>query len=163
MVIDADAINILASNVFLLEKIPHLSILTPHKLELRRLIGETQNDYEELMATKSFAEKKQLIIVIKGAYTKIVFPNGAVYVNSTGNPGMATAGSGDVLTGVISGLLAQNYTPQDAALLGVFLHGKSGDLAAQHFSQESIIASDIIRFLSNAFKYLRESCAGFGF
>ena len=163
MVIDADAINILASNAFLVDNIPPFSILTPHKLELRRLIGETQNDYEELTTTKAFAEKYQLIIVIKGAYSKIVFPNGAVCVNSTGNPGMATAGSGDVLTGVISGLLAQGYTPQDATLLGVFIHGKAGDLAAQQLCQESLIASDIIRFLPDAFKYLRESCAGFVF
>ena len=157
MVIDADAINILAANGFLVEKIPPFSILTPHKLELRRLIGETQNDYVELTTTKAFAEKNQLFIVIKGAYSKIVFPDGAVYVNSTGNPGMATAGSGDVLTGVISGLLAQGYTPQDATLLGVFLHGKAGDLAAQQLGQESLIASDIIRFLPDAFQYLRES------
>ena len=157
IVIDADAINILASNSFLVEKIPPFSVLTPHNLELRRLIGETQNDYEELTTTKAFAEKNQLFIVIKGAYSKIVFPDGAVYVNSTGNPGMATAGSGDVLTGVISGLLAQGYTPQDATLLGVFLHGKAGDLAAQQLGQESLIASDIIRFLPDAFQYLRES------
>ena len=130
---------------------------------MRRLIGETQNDYEELTTTKAFAEKYQLIIVIKGAYSKIVFPNGAVCVNSTGNPGMATAGSGDVLTGVISGFLAQGYTPQDATLLGDFIHGKAGDLAAQQLCQESLIASDIIRFLPDAFKYLRESCAGFVF
>ena len=163
MVIDADAINILAANRFLLDKIPSFSILTPHKLELKRIIGETNDDYEELMTVKAFSKKHQLIVVIKGAYSKIVFPDGAVYVNSTGNPGMATAGSGDVLTGIISGLLAQGYSPYNATILGVFLHGKAGDLAAQNLCQESLIASDIIRFLPDAFNYLRESCDIFSF
>lgn len=154
MVIDADAINILSVRRELMQKLPELSILTPHKLELRRLIDETDNDYDELLRSKSFAREHNVIIVLKGAFTKIIMPDGTIFVNPTGNPGMATAGSGDVLTGIITAFLAQGYEPKKAALLGVYIHGLAGDKAACCLGQHALIASDIIQFLPEAFKTL---------
>ena len=154
VVIDADAINIIASNKDLLNKIPPRSILTPHPKEFDRLVGACATAYERLLKAQSFAVEHKLIIVLKGAYTATCTTSGNIYFNSCGNPGMATAGSGDVLTGVILGLLAQGYSPETAAVDGVFLHATAGDLAAhgEGCSEESLIASDIIRLLATAFK-----------
>ena len=104
----------------------------------------------------ALASKHHIIVVIKGAYSKIVLPNGQIFVNPTGNPGMATAGSGDVLTGMILSLLAQGYSPADAALLGVYLHGLAGDLAASNLGMESVLASDIVNHIPSAFKKVKE-------
>ena len=156
MVIDADAINILAVKRNLMTFVPPMSILTPHKLEFKRLVGESNNDYDEFLKAKTFAREHQVIIVLKGAFTKVVLPDGNVYVNPTGNPGMATAGAGDVLTGGITALLAQGYKPEKAAVSGVFLHGLAGDLAAEALGQNSLIASDIIDFLPKAFTSLEK-------
>ena len=155
LVIDADAINGIAEDKELLAILPKHSILTPHLGELRRLIGDWKNDYEKIEIAKKFAKKHGLILVIKGANTLIISEE-KMYINSSGNPGMATAGSGDVLSGVITGLLSQGYSPLEAAIFGVYLHGSSGDIAFQRFGFEAIIASDIIDNLGNAYLELFE-------
>lgn len=155
VVIDADGINMLASNKDLLNKIPPRSILTPHPKEFDRLAGESINSYDRLVKAQSFAAEHRLCVVLKGAYTAICSPAGNIYFNSSGNPGMATAGSGDVLTGIILGLLAQGYEPESAAVVGVFLHATAGDLAAAFLSEESMIAGDITDMLGKAFKQIK--------
>ncbi len=151
LVIDADALNIMAENLTWLEKLPENSILTPHPGEFKRLVGESANSYENIQKQLEFSKKHKVIVVLKGAFTSISTPIGKLYFNSTGNPGMATAGSGDVLTGIILGLLTQGIQPEKAAVAGVYIHGLAGDLAAQEKSQHSIIAGDIIKFLGKAF------------
>lgn len=154
MVIDADGLNILAANPELLTRIPSGSILTPHPKEFERLAGSWKNDFERLEKQCQFSSKTQAIIILKGAHTSIATPDGKVYFNSSGNPGMAKGGSGDVLTGVLTGLLAQQYSALDAAILGVFAHGLAGDLAARDRGMHALIASDLIEFLPQAFKNL---------
>ena len=144
LVLDADALNIIADNPTWLSFLPDNTILTPHPKEFDRMFGMTNNSYERLELQRKMSVVHNIIIVQKGAHTAITFPNGTCFFNSTGNPGMATAGSGDVLTGIILSLLAQRYTPQEAALLGVYLHGKAGDMAAEKLGMESMIARDII-------------------
>ena len=155
MVIDADALNILAENRELLHLIPEGSILTPHPKEFERLSGTWNNDFERLEIQKQLAAQLKSVIVLKGAHSSIASPDGRVYFNSTGNPGMATAGSGDVLTGILTGLLAQHYEALQAAQLGVYLHGLAGDLAIPEMGINSMIASDIIDFLPAAFLRFR--------
>jgi NAD(P)H-hydrate epimerase len=152
MVIDADGLNILASNRELLPLIPAGSILTPHPKEFERLVGEWKNEFERLDKQKQLAKDLSAVIILKGAYTSVAAPNSNVYFNSSGNPGMAKGGSGDVLTGILTGLLAQGYTSLEAAQMGVFLHGFAGDLAAYEKGMTSLIPSDIIEFLPEAFK-----------
>ncbi|GAF01516.1 bifunctional ADP-dependent NAD(P)H-hydrate dehydratase/NAD(P)H-hydrate epimerase [Saccharicrinis fermentans] len=154
LVVDADGLNILSENKHLLNKLPQQTILTPHPKEFERLAGSWKNDMHRLKILKDFCQQYQVITVLKGAYTVTCMPDGRCYFNTTGNPGMATAGSGDVLTGIILALLAQNYPPDKAATLAVYLHGKAGDKALLQESKESLIASDIIRNLGNAFKSL---------
>jgi NAD(P)H-hydrate epimerase len=154
LVIDADALNILADNSAWLEKLPEGSILTPHPGEFRRLLGETINSFDAIQKQKEFSKKYNCIVVLKGAHSSISTPDGKLYFNSSGNPGMASAGSGDVLTGIILGLLAQRMSSEDAALLGVYLHGLAGDLAAAEKSQFSLIAGDIIENMGKAFLQL---------
>ncbi|TYP96043.1 NAD(P)H-hydrate epimerase [Tenacibaculum adriaticum] len=144
IVIDADAINILSENKELIKLIPKNSILTPHIKEFDRLVGESKNSLERFQKQREFSAKNNCIIVLKNAYTSISFPDGKLFFNSSGNQGMATGGSGDVLTGIITSLLAQHYTPGDAALIGVFFHGKAGDKAAIQKGYSALIASDII-------------------
>lgn len=155
MVIDADALNILGSHRGWINQLPRYCILTPHKKELFGLISTTRNSYEELERTRELAVRQRIFILIKGAYSAVVTPLGNVYFNSTGNPGMATAGAGDVLTGVILSLLAQAYDPEVALRLGVYLHGLAGDLAAEDLSYEGLISTDIVNYLPKAFKELR--------
>lgn len=152
LVFDADAINILAENNTWLGFVTPNSILTPHPKEFDRLAGKSMNDFERLETVKDFSVKYQVFVILKGAHSAIACPTGECYFNSTGNPGMATAGSGDALTGMILSLLAQNYSPMEACLLGVFLHGYAGDLAAKKLGYESLIASDIIKYIGKAFK-----------
>ncbi|MEZ5009563.1 MAG: NAD(P)H-hydrate dehydratase [Chitinophagales bacterium] len=152
MVIDADGLNILSQNKSLLEKLPRHSILTPHPGEFKRLVGDWNDDFERLALQTSLATKYNVIVVLKGANTSIVNPEGEVAFNSTGNNGMATAGSGDTLTGIIAGLLTQGYIPFHAAKLGVYLHGLAGDLALDNENENSLIASDITAHLGKAFK-----------
>ena len=144
LVLDADALNIISENPTWLSFLPDNTILTPHPKEFERLFGKTNNSYERLELQRKMSVIHNIIIVLKGAHTAITFPNGTCFFNSTGNPGMATAGSGDVLTGMILSLLAQRYTPQEAALLGVYLHGKAGDEAAKEIGENSMMARDII-------------------
>jgi NAD(P)H-hydrate epimerase len=151
LVIDADALNILSDNKSWLEKIPANSILTPHPGEFKRLVGDTQNTFMRIQKQIEFSKKHNVIVVLKGAFTSVSTPDGSLHFNSTGNPGMATAGSGDVLTGIILGLLAQGIHPANAACAGVYLHGLAGDLAVGQKSQTSLIAGDIIEFLGKAF------------
>ena len=155
LVLDADALNILADNPTWLSFLPDNTILTPHPKEFERLFGRTFNSYERLELQRKMSVVHNIIIVLKGAHTAITFPNGTCFFNSTGNPGMATAGSGDVLTGIILSLLAQRYTPQEAALLGVYLHGLAGDIAAQEMGMESMLARDITRNIGKGFDKLR--------
>ncbi|MDH6313776.1 hydroxyethylthiazole kinase-like uncharacterized protein yjeF [Parabacteroides sp. PFB2-10] len=155
MVIDADALNLLSANHDLFHKIPANSILTPHPKEFDRLTGENLGGYERLHKASAFARNRQIYIVLKGAYTAICTPEGEIFFNPSGNPGMATAGSGDVLTGILLSLLSQGYTPKEASLLGVYLHGVAGDLAATLLSEESMIAGDITEMLGKAFKQLK--------
>ena len=154
VVLDADALNIISENTSLLSFIPANSILTPHPKEFERLVGGWTNDDERLKKQQTFSAKHQVFIVLKGAFSSISCPDKTVYFNSTGNPGMATGGSGDVLTGIISSFLAQNYSPKHATILGVFLHGLAGDLAAYEIGQNSLIACDLIDFIPSAFKEL---------
>lgn len=155
VVLDADALNLIAANKNILKHVPARSILTPHPKEFDRIAGESNNSYERLLKAKDFAVNHQVCVVLKGAYTATCTTSGNVYFNSSGNPGMATAGSGDVLTGIILGLLAQGMEPETAAVVGVFLHGTAGDLAAVYQSEESMIASDIINMLGKAFKQIK--------
>ncbi|MBN2614769.1 MAG: NAD(P)H-hydrate dehydratase [Bacteroidales bacterium] len=154
LVIDADALNILSENKTWLSFLTPNSILTPHPKEFERLAGKWGNDFQKMDKLREFTRKFNIIMVLKGAHTTVCLPDGTCYFNSTGNPGMATAGSGDVLTGIITGLLAQHYSPAHAAILGVFLHGKAGDLAAKKLSEPSLLAGDIIQYLGKAFKKL---------
>ncbi len=154
MVIDADGLNTVAGDKALLGKIPPQSILTPHPKEFERLFGKTASDYDRLQTALQKAAEYNLFLVLKGRYTFIAAPDGRGYFNSSGNPGMATGGTGDVLTGIITGLLAQKYQPLQAAIAGVFLHGLSGDLAAAYTSQPSLIASDLVDFLGQAYQAL---------
>lgn len=150
LVLDADALNIFSENTEWLEKLPENSILTPHPGEFKRLVGEAANSYGNIQKQQEFSKKHKVIVVLKGAFTSVSTPDGKLYFNSTGNPGMATAGSGDVLTGVILGLLAQGISPEHAAIAGVFLHGLAGDLAAQEKSEVSMVAGDIVEYLGRA-------------
>ena len=154
MVIDADALNILASHEELLAYIPKGSILSPHPKEFERLAGSWKDDFERLEKQQRFSAKINAIVILKGAHTSITSPDGKVYFNSTGNPGMAKGGNGDALTGILTSLLAQNHSSLDAALIGVFVHGLAGDLAARERGMRSLIASDLIEFLPHAFKSL---------
>jgi len=156
LVIDADAINILGMNKKWLSSLPMGSILTPHPKEFERIAGSTDNSYKRLLAQISFSERYKCVIVLKGAYTSVSLPDGRVFFNSTGNPGMATGGSGDVLTGMILSLIAQGYSPENASITGVFLHGLAGDLAAEKSCYESLVASDIIENIGNAYNVIRD-------
>ncbi len=156
MVLDADALNILAANPAWLKRVPPNTIFTPHPVEFDRLAGiESKTEEERLSMAEQFSSSYGLILVLKGAFTRIIFPEGGVAFNSTGNPGMATGGSGDVLTGILLGLLSQGYAPCEAALLGVFLHGRSADLRVATTSEESLIASEIADYLGDAFASLK--------
>lgn len=154
IVFDADAINCLAENKTWLAFVRPNAVFTPHVKEFERLVGACSNSEERLQKQKEFSVKNGVVVVLKGAHTAISSPDGSVYFNSTGNPGMATAGSGDVLTGIITSFLAQGYPPLIASIVGVFVHGLAGDFAAEKKSQESMIASDIIDNLSDAFKFI---------
>ena len=156
MVIDADALNVLSQHTSLYKKIPAESILTPHPKEFERLFGKTSSDFATIELALKKAEELSIYIVLKGHHTFIATPFGKGYFNSTGNPGMATGGSGDVLTGIITGLLAQKYSSLHACLLGVYLHGLAGDLASHALSQEALKAGDIIAYLPAAYK----KCSG---
>lgn len=150
MVIDADGLNMLSKNKKLIEYIPKGSVLTPHPKELERLIGEWKDDFDKIEKAKEFSRNHKLILVLKDAHT-ITVSGEDLYVNNSGNPGMATAGSGDVLAGIITGLMSQQYEPLIAAVLGTYLHGRAGDIAATSLGYESMVAGDLTRFLGAAY------------
>ena len=151
LVIDADALNMLSANPEWFSLLPENTILTPHPKEFERLVGSSANSWVRMQKQIQFSMQYRVIVVCKGAHTCITVPDGSVFFNSTGNPGMATGGSGDVLTGIILGLLAQDYTAEEATLIGVYLHGLAGDMAAAEFGQQAMIAGDIIDQLGKAF------------
>ncbi|MEX0287521.1 MAG: NAD(P)H-hydrate dehydratase [Flavobacteriaceae bacterium] len=150
LVVDADALNLLAANKELLKLLPPKSVLTPHPGELERLIGSWKHDFEKLEKAKKFSKKYDCILLIKGAHSIIVY-EGRGYINATGNPGMATAGSGDVLTGLITGLIAQEYDPLHAAIFGAYLHGRAGDIAVERIGYQALTASLITQHLGEAY------------
>ncbi len=154
VVLDADALNGIALNKDMLAQIPEGSVLTPHPKEFERLFGACANDFARAELASGKAKALNVVIVLKGHYTLIATPGGQQFFNTTGNAGMATGGSGDVLTGIITGLLAQGYDSVQAALLGVYLHGLAGDLAAATISQEAMAAGDIISHIGHAFRRL---------
>ena len=150
MVIDADALNMLAARPELAGSMPPGCVLTPHLGELRRLVGTWNDDQDRIEKVRTFAARYGCCMVVKGAHTMVCSPDGQLYFNATGNPGMAKGGSGDVLTGYIAGLLARGYEPLSAALLGVYVHGAAGDKAAAYYGQEGMNAADLIDFLGEA-------------
>ncbi len=156
LVMDADAVNILGQHPEWMEKLPGQTILTPHPGEFGRITESGLNSWQRLVRLRELTSRFGIHVVLKGAYTAIGCPDGTVWFNPTGNPGMATAGSGDALTGIILSLLAQGYNAREAAILGVYLHGLAGDLGAREKGQESLIAGDIIDFLGEAFKNLHD-------
>ena len=152
LILDADALNILSLHRKWLSLLPPGTLLTPHPKEFDRLFVDCTSGYERLHRAMEKAVEYSIYILLKGAYSATCTPEGNVYINDTGNPGMAPAGSGDVLTGVLLGLLAQGYEPEKAAVTGAWLHGQAGDLAVAENSQESLIARDLIRKLGKTFK-----------
>ncbi len=154
LVIDADGLNILSKTERFLELLPEKTILTPHPKEFERLFGKFDNTYQKIVKMKKVSQKNKIIIIYKAGNTIISLPDGKVFFNQYGNPGMATAGSGDVLTGMILALLSQNYSPETASLLGVFLHSIAGDFAKEICGNEALIATDIIENIAGAFSYI---------
>ncbi|MGY2133845.1 NAD(P)H-hydrate dehydratase [Hymenobacter sp. HD11105] len=150
LVLDADALNILAENPDLLSQLPADSLLTPHPKEFERLTGPARDDYHRLELLRTFCQEHNCYTVLKGANTCLGTPDGTLYFNSTGNPGMATGGSGDVLTGILTALRAQHLSPLDAALVGIYAHGRAGDLAAEETGEAGLIAGDIVGFIGPA-------------
>jgi hydroxyethylthiazole kinase-like uncharacterized protein yjeF len=166
IILDADALNIMAAQKDLLKLVPPGSLLTPHPKEFDRLFGESANDFDRIQLALQKAKELNVIIVLKGHHTFIATPDakarpagsvGSGFFNSTGNAGMATGGSGDVLTGILTGLLAQGYSSVETAILGVYLHGLAGDLAAEKLSMEAMVAGDIIENMGNAFSAIHKN------
>lgn len=155
IVLDADALNIISNKKELLHKLPHNTILTPHPKEFERIFGETHDSLQRIELARTQAMRLNIIIVLKDHHTAVITSEGECWYNTTGNAGMATAGSGDVLTGIITSLLAQGYEPENAAILGVYLHGLAGDFAASRHSMEAMIAGDIIEHLGTAFREIK--------
>lgn len=156
IVADADALNMLANHRAWMMQLPKGIILTPHPKEFDRLEGNSSDSYERLTKARELAERLQGYVILKGHYSALCCPDGHVTFNNTGNAGMATAGSGDVLTGIITALLARGYKQRDACMVGMYLHGLAGDIAAKHVGMESLIASDLIQYLPEAFLRIKD-------
>ena len=159
LVIDADAINLISLNLNLLKLIPENSIFTPHPKELERLLGEHLFAFEGVInQMKEFCFKYNVIILLKGAHTKVCFPNGKVYFNTTGNPGMSKAGMGDVLTGLLGSLISQGYSPKEAVLLAVYWHGFSADTLVlnKKITEEGVTPTSVIDNLGHSFKLIKD-------
>ena len=154
LVLDADALNTLANDVNLLQKIPAGAVITPHPKEFERLFGSSSNEFERLELAIKKAAEHNIYIILKGHYTAVITPRGKIYFNDTGNAGMAKAGMGDVLTGILTGLLAQKYFLPEAAILAVHLHGLAGDIAAEKYTVQAMQASDLINCMGKAWKIL---------
>ncbi len=157
LVIDADALNIISKHPELLSVLNPNTIITPHPKEFDRLFGNSSNDILRFDKAKKMAMLHKIVIVLKGHYTGVFGPDGSISFNTTGNAGMAKGGSGDALTGIITALLAQSYSPDKAALFGVFLHGYAGDIAASLFSEEAMLATDLIHCLGKVFLELKKN------
>lgn len=154
LVLDADALNIISDNPTWLAFLPKGSILTPHPGEFTRLVGKKLSHFDSIEKQRELSRKHGIFILLKGAHSSLSFPDGRVLINSTGNPGMASGGMGDTLTGIITGLLASGYKPLEAAALSMFVHGRAGDLALKNQSVESLVATDLIENIGNAFESL---------
>ena len=157
IVIDADGLNILAAHKGWLQQISKDTILTPHPVEFERLFGTSMNCFDMLNLAREEASHLQVYIVLKGHYTAICCPGGHVFFNTTGNSGLATAGTGDALTGILLSLLAQGYTPEEACRLGCYLHGLAGDLSAQELTEEGMTVMDLIKQIPYAIKQLKDA------
>ena len=157
LVLDADALNIIGKSPELLTSVRPQTIITPHPKEFDRLFGHSADDISRLEKARKLAQQHQIIIVLKGHYTGVFLPDGTAAFNTTGNAGMAKGGSGDALTGIIAALLAQSYAPPSAALLGVYLHGWAGDIAASAYSEEAMLATDLINSLGKVFMELKNN------
>lgn len=155
LVLDADALNCIAANKNLLKFVPKNSVLTPHKKELERLLGNWTDDFQMLEKAKEFSKANNVILVVKDAISITIYNDG-VFVNTSGNPALATAGAGDVLTGIITGLIAQGYSTLEASLFGVYLHGSTADVAVAQIGYQSFIASDSINNIGAAYLKLFE-------
>ncbi len=158
-VLDADALNILANHRAWMQQLPKDLIMTPHPRELERLAsgaGTSDGCYERLSKARDLAQHIRAYVLLKGHHSALCMPDGSICFNQTGNSGMATAGSGDVLTGIITALCARGYKQGEACKIGMYLHGLAGDLAARDLGKESLIASDIINYLPKAFKQLED-------
>ena len=156
LVCDADAINILGSHRAWIQQLPKEIILTPHPKEFDRMEGHSADSFERLSKARDLAQRIQAYIILKDHYTALCCPDGHIVFNTTGNAGMATGGSGDVLTGILTGLLARGYSRMNACIVGMYIHGLAGDIAARELGEESLIARDIIRCLPKAFRKLRD-------
>lgn len=154
LILDADALNIISKDTANLSLIPQDSIITPHPKEFERLFGKTKNSFERLELGRKKAVELGIFIILKDHHTQVITPENVVFYNITGNSGMAKGGSGNALLGILTSLLAQNYPPKHAALFGVWLHGKAGDFAAERFSKEAMLPSDLIGQIGEVFKYL---------
>ena len=152
LVVDADAITIIGKNKNLLANLQKHIIFTPHPKEFERLVGKSKNNYQRNLKQIKFSSTKKVYIILKGAHTAITTPEGNCYFNTTGNPGMATGGSGDSLTGILLSLLAQGYSEDQACILGVYLHGLAADIALETFGSHSLMPSDIINNIHLAIK-----------
>jgi hydroxyethylthiazole kinase-like uncharacterized protein yjeF len=157
LVLDADALNIISSSPDLLSSLHPLTIITPHPKEFDRLFCHHADDLSRFEKAKKMAVQHQITIVLKGHFTGVFHPDGNISFNTSGNAGMAKAGSGDTLTGIITALLAQSYSPASAAALGVYLHGYAGDMASRLFSEEAMLPSDLIQCLGKTFIEWKES------
>jgi NAD(P)H-hydrate epimerase len=157
LVLDADALNIISRQKDFLKKLPPESILTPHPKEFDRLFGSSGSDIQRFELARHKAVELRLNLVLKGHYTGVFSPDGAVFFNTTGNAGMAKGGSGDVLTGIVAAMVAQSYPPTGAARLAVFLHGLAGDIAAERHSEEAMLPTDLIACIGEAFRVLKSN------
>lgn len=157
MVLDADALNIIARSKYLLEYVPAGSVFTPHPGELQRLTGTAADREDLILKAKDLATENGITVVVKGAPTVTIAPDGRMYVNTTGNPGMATGGSGDVLTGMVLALLAQGYESEQSALIAVYIHGLAGDIAARRLSMTAMTSADIADSLPQAWLQMTET------
>jgi hydroxyethylthiazole kinase-like uncharacterized protein yjeF len=156
LVLDADALNIISMSPELLLSLKQFTIITPHPKEFDRLSGNSDDDFTRFEKAKLLAVRQKIIVVLKGHFTGIFYPDGNISFNTTGNPGMAKGGSGDVLTGIITALLAQGYAASSAAALGVYIHGHAGDLAAGLYSEEAMMPTDLIQCLGKTFLELKK-------
>lgn len=154
LVIDADALNIISKDISVLKSSRAKIILTPHPKEFSRLFGESENDFDRISLCKKAAAEYGIVILLKGRYSVIATPGGMLHINPTGNSGMAKGGSGDVLTGILTALMAQGYESEFSAILGCYIHGLAGDLAAEKYGKESMLASDLTDQLGMAFQHI---------